>query len=75
MAKQKEKRRTLRAKARAAKKESIRQARERGERPGKSRFQQKIARKLGGGTVDPNWQWWAQRGAGGAVSVDEEAAA
>ena len=26
-----------------------------------SKYQQKIARKRGGGTVEPRWQWWAER--------------
>lgn len=26
-----------------------------------SRYQQKIVRKLGGGSVDFRWQWWIER--------------
>lgn len=27
----------------------------------KSRYQRKIARKLGRGRINPNWQWWMER--------------
>ena len=45
-----------RAKKRAAKESRMRAPGER------SKDQQKIARKAGGGSVDPHWQWWWARG-------------
>jgi hypothetical protein len=56
------KRRTSRAKAQANKKAKILSAKARGDQPGESRFQKKIARKLGSGTIEPGWQWWMLRG-------------
>lgn len=46
------------ANKRAGKEARFRSALASGDQGGKSPYQQKIARKLGNGRVEPAWMWW-----------------
>ena len=56
-----EKRKKQMAAARARKAATFRAALASGDTAGKSKFQQKVQRKLGSGRIEPGWMWWSER--------------